>query len=876
MNRAAVAVTSLALSLTATQARAQAAAPYADVAVSWAVVDNIYGAGHRFLLTLENTGDRPLPASGWELYFNMLGTVDSASAPPSIRVTHVNGDFHRLRPTDAFQVLAAGERLVLPLSAGGSAIKAAEAPRGFYFVVNGSPIPVGEVRVAPFVNAAQTMRSPRDRLAAPTAASRYADNAGLTVLDASAVGRILPTPVRFAAMDGSWTLDSAATIAHQEGLEGEAAHLADALAQVTGARPRAPQALTRSVGQDERSAIVLRTDPSLAAEGYTLTVDPARGVEIVGGDAAGVFYGVQSFRALLPVEAYAAPQRRIDVPAARVEDAPGLRHRGMHLDVARNFQPAESVERLLDLMAFYKLNRFHFHLTDDEGWRLGLAALPELTAVGGRRGHTADERDHLPPAYGSGPSPHAPPGSGHYTREQFVALLRRATERHIEVIPEIDLPGHARAAIKAMESRYHRLSAQGQEQAASAFRLRDPDDRSEYRSVQGYDDNVANVCLESTYRLIEAVVDELVSAYRAADAPLNLVHIGGDEVPHGVWERSPACQALIAREPAVNGVPELFHYFLRRTAAILGERGLALAGWEEIALTSQTHSPGPKEPNRDFVGSGFVPFVWNAVWGWGAEDLGYRLANAGYEVVLSNAGNLYFDLAYDKDPEEPGFYWAGFIDTRMAWEFLPFDLFRTARRDLAGNPIDESRYADAARPTEAGRSNIRGLQGQLWSETLVEPWRMEYMAYPRLLPLAERAWAPEPAWSRIDDPTQREPALMTAWNEFANRLAQRELPRLDHLLGGVGYRIPVPGAVVRDGMLHANVEYPGMTIRYTTDGSTPTAQSPRYTEPVPVDGPVMLRVFDTRGRGGRSVVAHVGRDYSRVDRDSGRGSARDR
>jgi hypothetical protein len=137
---------------------------------------------------------------------------------------------------------------------------------------------------------------------------------------------------------------------------------------------------------------------------------------------------------------------------------------------------------------------------------------------------------------------------------------------------------------------------------------------------------------------------------------------------------------------------------------------------------------------------------------------------------------------------------------------------------------------------------------------LVEPSRLEYMAFPRILALAERAWSPQPAWALVDDRPQREQALRKAWNEFANRLGQRELPRLDHLHGGIGYRIPVAGGVIEGGVLHANVSYPGMAIHYTTDGRSPTPDSPRYEGPVHVDGPVSLRVFDTRGRGGRAVT----------------------
>jgi hexosaminidase len=823
--------------------------PFSGIAVSWASVDNLVDPGFRFLITLENQGRSPLPSSGWELYFGMIRMLDTGQVPASIRLEHINGDFYRMTPTADFPTLAPGDRLVLPLAANAMAIKRGDAPRGFYFVVGDRVVPLGAVDVAPFVHQAQTMRSAADRLPAPTAASRYERDRRLTVLPSDQVAPITPTPAHYQALDGSWSLDAAAVVRHEAELRQEARMLVAALEQATGFR------LPASEGADGRPGdIFLATDASLGPESYHLVVDPARGVRITGGDAAGVFYGVQSLRALLPVEPNDAPGGAIQLPGVRVEDRPGFGYRGMHLDVARNFQPAESVRRLLDLMSVYKLNHLHFHLTDDEGWRLEIDGLPELTTVGGRRGHTLDEREHLIPSFGSGPYPDRLPGSGFFTRAEYMDLLRYAAERHIRVIPEIDLPGHARAAIVAMEARYLNLAEAGQEAAASEFRLHDPLDTSTYRSVQRWDDNVINVCQESAYRFLERVVDDLVAMHSEAGVPLEVVHVGGDEVPVGVWQGSPACDRLMAATPDVDNPRQLFDHFLRRAADILDARGLRLAGWEEVALTDPFYAAGRKEPDPEFVQRRFLPFVWNAVWGWGAEDLGYRLANAGYEVVLSNASNLYFDLSYDNDPEEPGLYWAGFVSTRTAWEFVPFDLFRTARLDIMGNPIDETRYADAERPTPEGRRNIQGIQGQLWSETLVEPGRMEYMAIPQILALAERAWSPEPAWAAIDTRSEREEALEAAWNDFANRLGQRELRRLDHLHGGIGYRIPVAGAIVEDGLLHANVSYPGMAIHYTTDGSIPTAASPRYAGPVPVAGPVTLRVFDTRGRGGRSVV----------------------
>ncbi len=836
--------------LAGTRAEAQPA-PYPDIGVSWAAVENIYDDGFRFLVTLENRGAVPLPAYGWELYFNMMRGLNTEAVPPAIRLEHINGDFYRVTPTAEFRALPPGGRLVLPLSGAAMAIARGDAARGFYFVVDGRPIALGPVAVAPFVHEAQTMRSAADRLPVPTAASRHEAHHELSILGPEEVTPITPTPVEYRWGTGSWTLDRGAVVRHGPGLGGEAEFLVDALEPMLGARLRVEDVGARGDG------ITLRLDAALGPEGYTLEVEPRRGVEIVGGDGAGVFYGIQSLRALVPVSAYAAPYAapggRIELPAVRVRDRPGFHYRGMHLDVSRNFQPVESVRRLLDVMSFYKLNHLHFHLTDDEGWRLEIAGLPELTSVGGRRGHTLDEREHLIPSFGSGPHPDRLPGSGWFTREEYTDLVRYARERHITIVPEIDVPGHARAAIMAMEARYRSLSEQGREAEAWEFRLHDPADTSTYRSVQRWDDNVINVCQESAYRFMERVIHDLAAMHAAAGAPLELVHVGGDEVPVGVWQGSPACADLIAATPGLDDPRQLFDHFIHRTADILDRRGIRLAGWEEVALTNPFYVAGPKSPSLEGVERRFLPYVWNAVWGWGSEDLGYRLANAGYKIIMSNASALYFDLAYEKDPEEPGLYWAGFVGTRTAWEFLPYDLFRTARLDIMGSLIHVDRYDDAARPTAEGRRNILGMQGQLWSETLVEASRLEYMAFPRILALAERAWSPEPAWARIDDRARREAALGVAWNEFANRLGQRELPRLDQLRGGIGYRLPVPGGVVREGILHASVPYPGMAIRYTTDGTVPTTRSPRYLGPVAVDGPVTLRVFDTRGRGGRLV-----------------------
>jgi hexosaminidase len=817
--------------------------PATSLAIHFEVVDNHQDAGASFeaALTLTNGAATVLAEGGWELYFNFGRMISASSLPDSIAVAHVNGDLFQLTPTDSFAPLEPGESLRVSFKAQNWLIKEVEAPSGLYVVTTDAAgheeAKVLEVTIGAFTTAQQTDRMIGDLVPVPTPALRYAEGAKLTRLAADEVSPIVPTPLRLERGDGQVSLDATWKIHHGDGLEGEAAYLAEALTPILGETLK----VSAGAGSSEKAIVLELAEIEPGAEAYRLTLAPGAPIRITGTDAAGVFYGIESLRALLPPTA--ATEATVTLPAMTVTDAPRFHYRGMHLDVARNFQSKEAVLKLLDLMAIYKLNVFHFHLTDDEGWRLAIDALPELVRVGSRRGHTRDESDRILPSFGSGPDPASPHGSGHYTRADFIEILRHADARHIEVIPELDVPGHARAAIRAMAARQD-----------PEYLLIDSEDTSEYMSVQMWKDNVINVCLPSTYHFLRTVIDDVVAMYSEAGVPLKTIHTGGDEVPEGVWEKSPACERLI-EEGKVASVSELPTYFLLELSALLAEHGLVTAGWEEIVLREEQRGEQTvKVPNEDLVGKGFRPYVWNNVWGWGAEDLAYQLANAGFEVVMSNATNLYFDLAYDKDPAETGYYWAGLADTRKPWEFVPFDLFQNGTHDRMGKAIDPASFAGHVRVSAAGRRNILGIQGQLWGENAKGQEVMEYLAFPRLLSLAERAWAAPPAWASEKDASERQRQLDDAWSSFANSLGQRELPRLDSLLGGVAYRLPLPGGVVKDGQLLANVAFPGLEIRYTTDGSEPTMDSTLYTGPVAVEGTVRLRTFDTRGRGSRTTV----------------------
>ena len=373
----------------------------------------------------------------------------------------------------------------------------------------------------------------------------------------------------------------------------------------------------------------------------------------------------------------------------------------------------------------------------------------------------------------------------------------------------------------------------------------------------GWDDNVANVCIESTYRFYEIVIDELVGLFREAGAPLEVVHLGGDEVPDGVWEDSPACKKLIASSDDLFDVRDLSPYFYGRIVQMLETRGLKGAGWEEIGLGRRVGDSFEDEMPEPGLAGKVIPYAWNSVWGWGGEERAYKLANAGYQVVIANAPNLYFDLAYEKHPDDPGFAWAGFVDTRKAFELTPLNIYNSADTDLWGVPVDLEVYGESEQLNEESAQNILGIQGQLWGENTPTNERFEYHLFPKLLGVAERAWVERPVWSMISDKSERLGPLNQDWNRFANSLGRREFLRLSRMFGGVGYRIPPPGAVIINGRLEANAAYPGLLITYTIDGTEPDVDSPVWTEPiaVPPSNAVVVRAFDSSARGSRSVIA---------------------
>src|SRR5690606_31805629 len=394
----------------------------------------------------------------------------------------------------------------------------------------------------------------------------------LKLLPNTSLHRVIPSPVRIEDESGSFEVTEEVVIVYEPALENEADYLADKLEKVIG-KP------SRKVTQhlNAGKAIVLRVGEVQVngknKEAYQLRMSPSE-ITITGSDAAGVFYGIQSLRALVPLTAYQQPGD-FTLPIVAIDDAPRFGYRGLHMDVSRNFQTKETILRTLDLISFYKINRFLLYTTEDEGWRLEIPGLPELTSVGGQRQHTSGkEAPALHPAYGSGPyaggeNNH---GTGYYTRADFVEILKYAKARHIKVIPELNFPGHARAAIKAMEARYQRLMKEGREEEANEYRLIDPDDKSEYLSAQSFTDNVVCVARESTFRFYEKVVDEIAKMYKEAGLVLDEFHTGGDEVAEGAWTKSPMALELMKEHPDIKDPKNLQTYFFRELVKRLKKR----------------------------------------------------------------------------------------------------------------------------------------------------------------------------------------------------------------------------------------------------------------------------------------------------------------
>ena len=494
---------------------------------------------------------------------------------------------------------------------------------------------------------------------------------------------------------------------------------------------------------------------------YRITIDGS--IRIEAADEDGAYY------AGITLENITRNAKGADLGNMVIEDWPDMQHRGIMLDISRNFTSKDNLLKLIDIIAHYKANVLHLHFGDDEGWRIAIDGLPELTSYSAHRcipvlneDGSFSEPDGLQLTY----SAHA--GDGFYTHEDFVEILRYAKERHIRVIPEFDTPGHSRAAIKAME----------QHAAATSdpcCLLSEAEDASEYVSVQDYTDNAINVALPSTYTFIGKVFDALIAMYREADAELPAIHVGGDEVPEGAWIGSPACRKLM-EENGWDSPAMLKDYYIRKVAEIAAAKGVKIAGWQELVQNLTPETAAILKENLLYTN------LWSV--SHGKDELAYKFANDGLNVVLSNASNAYLDFAYNDNKTERGHNWGGYVDERRSFSFLPFNVYRSVRWDDHRNVCDIAGAAEGKTPLNPeARCHIIGIQGQLWAETLRNFDHVTYYIFPKALGLFERGWNASPDWentTKSDDP-----AFTGAFDKFYSIIVDNEMPYYDSI--GISY-----------------------------------------------------------------------------------------
>ena len=434
---------------------------------------------------------------------------------------------------------------------------------------------------------------------------------------------IIPRPAQLAVRTGSFTLGPRTTIWANRGTASLGKQLARYLEPATGF-----DLPVLTSGTPAGNRIVLRLDETLTRlgdEGYILDVSPGI-VSIRAAKAAGVFYGMQSLRQLLPAEIFreaTVPGVAWTAPAVRIEDSPRFPWRGMHLDVARHFMPKEFVKKYIDLLALHKMNSFHWHLTDDQGWRIEIKKYPRLTEVGGWRKQTLvgrQQTDSLKRVYDG--QRHG----GFYTQDDIREIVAYAKARYINVVPEIEMHGHAQAAITA----YPQLGNTGRQ--------------LEVRDWWGVSEHIFNA-EDSTILFLQDVLGEVLALF-----PSKFIHIGGDEAVKTEWKASPRIQGRI-KQLGLKDEHELQSWFIRQMDAYLTQRGRRLIGWDEIL-------EGGLAPNA-------------TVMSWRGIEGGLAAARQGHDVVMTPTNRTYFDYYQSQNRDAEPLAAGAFLPLDSVYAFEP-------------------------------------------------------------------------------------------------------------------------------------------------------------------------------------------------------------
>jgi hexosaminidase len=488
---------------------------------------------------------------------------------------------------------------------------------------------------------------------------------------------LLPLPVQLTPGTGSFSLQNNTTVF----ISGDPAKpVADFLVS----RLRPATGFDLKTGNSGNIQLILNQQPDtqLGKEGYKLAVS-TENVKITANQSAGLFNGVQTLLQLLPkdIESASVVKMNWNIPATSITDYPRFGWRGLMLDVSRHFFTKEEVKKYIDQMVKYKLNVLHWHLTDDEGWRIEIKKYPKLTQVGAFRVERhGDFRDREAPKPGE-----KKPYGGFYTQDDIREVVKYAQERFVTIVPEIDVPGHSSALLAS----YPELSCTKSPDipVSPGYKFSEWYGNGKFKMLI---DNTLNPSDEKVYAFLDDVFTEVAALF-----PGNYIHMGGDECYHGYWEKDPGCQALM-KKMSLKTTEELQSYFVKRVEKIIKAKGKKLIGWDEI------------------LEGGLAPDA--SVMSWRGMKGGIEAAKMKHPVVMSPTTFFYIDYMQGDEALEPKIYSTALLSNCYTFEPLPEGV--------------DSQY-------------ILGGQANLWTENVPTLRHAQYMTYPRALALAEVLWSPK-------------------------------------------------------------------------------------------------------------------------------------
>jgi len=594
---------------------------------------------------------------------------------------------------------------------------------------------------------------------------------------------IIPAPVSVEKKSGFFKLDKTVVLISNETANAATADMLNAfIAQKGGFALRT----AKTAGNDHAIVLSSAGADKLPAEGYELQVSGT--TVTITGKGAGLFYGVQSLMQMMPEK----KGQEIDVPASTIKDYPRFKYRGMHLDVGRHTFPVSFIKKYIDLMAQYKLNNFHWHLTEDQGWRIEIKKYPKLTSVGSVRAGTII--GHHP-----GVATDNTPYKGFYTQDEVKEVVAYAAKKFINVIPEIELPGHSSAAIAA----YPQLSCFPDRDTYIDPKAPWSGSRKGKQLQQTwgvFDDVFAPT--EYTFGFLEDVLDEVIALF-----PSKYIHIGGDESPKEYWKESPFCQQLI-KDKGLKDEHGLQSYFIQRIEKYINSKGRSIIGWDEIL-------EGGLAPNA-------------TVMSWRGIEGGIAAAKLNHDVIMTPGSNgLYVDHAQSKSPDEPVNIGGASPYTKIyAYDPVPEEL-----------PAEQKKF-------------IMGVQANLWTEYVENTAKVEYQILPRIFALSEIAWSPLDRKDLKNFSEERVPVHLAKLDQTnTNYWVPTPIGQSDQELSGenitLNLKVPVTGA----------------KIYYTLDGTRPSIVSNQLISPfkiaIPAGQKLTLKTVVITPKGKQSVVTET-------------------